>query len=244
MRFSDARESRTCPGEVDPCIAPPTIAEGLGDVEHLQPAEGHQVFPGGFDAPQVHAKNVGNPGRLAPASTAAVMLPVVETAEHVAQHGGDDRGFEPARDEAYSLSRYWYATAVVGNDAVHRKEAGEIRDASEVRWRGGEGERGVRPGEQAVGVEPAEGRPVMRSPTNKSVEFAGRVGGDLVRCELTASGDHLVGREPDTQILELDQPGAVGPPDQAELLDGEKNKPPCGLSSRAFRICSCHVTSL
>ena len=67
----------------------------------------------------------------------------------------------------------------------------------------------------------------------------------LLRTKLTASGDHLVGGKPDTQIDELDASAVVCPPHEAELLDEKKTKPTIGL----FRLecwigCCGHVASL
>jgi hypothetical protein len=76
------------------------------------------------------------------------------------------------------------------------------------------------------------------------VEFLCGVFRDLVRVALTASRNHFMAGKPGTQIPELNEPRAVGPPEKAELLDGQKNKSSGGLSSREFRIWSCHVASL
>ena len=73
-------------------------------------------------------------------------------------------------------------------------------------------------------------------PADKPMQFFGGVVWDLVRRELAASGDHLLGGKPDTEVHELDAPAAVGPPHEAELLDGEKTKPPVGLFRLELRI--------
>ena len=44
----------------------------------------------------------------------------------------------------------------------------------------------------------------------------------------SASG-HLLRGKPDAEIPQLDEPGTVGPPEQAELLDRQKNKAPSRL---------------
>src|SRR5262249_26867064 len=124
------------PGEVHPHIAPPAITERLRCVQSLEPAEGYEMLAGRFDAAQVQAKDLSNPGGLAPAPAVAALLPVIETAEQVPQHRGDDGGFEAASHQAYGLTRDRYASAVVGNGLVHREEVGEIRHPSEVRWGG------------------------------------------------------------------------------------------------------------
>ena len=117
---------------------------------------------------------------------------------------------------------------VVDNDLVHHEEIGEILDASEVCGRGGKGQLGAGPDEQAEGVETAEGGPEMLppDPADKPMQFMRGVVWDLVRFEFAPSGDHLLRSKPDPEVHKLDEPGAVGPPDQAELLDGEKNETP------------------
>ncbi len=82
------------------------------------------------------------------------------------------------------------------------------------------------------------------SPANEPMEFLGGVFRDLVGVELAASRHHFMAGKPDAEISQLNEPGAVGPPEQAELLDGQENKSPGGLSSREFRIGGCHVASL
>ena len=241
-------QSRPRPGEADQRIGPPAVAEGLGRVEHLEPADRHQVLAGRFDAAQVHAEHLGNPGGFAPAA-----------AEAAAARGSRDSGCRcPSMvamtvgsaapgDEAHGLAGHGHAAAVVGNGLMHRVEVGEILDTSEVCGGGGKGELGAGPGEQAEGFETAEGGPEMLSPypTDEPMQFFGRVVWDLVRIELAASGDHLVGGKPDTEVHELDESAAVCPPHEAELLDGEKTKPPVGLFRLEFRIGSCgHVASL
>jgi DNA-binding IclR family transcriptional regulator len=54
------------------------------------------------------------------------------------------------------------------------------------------------------------------------VEFAVRVRGDLARLYLAAAGHHLLGGKPDAEVQELDEPGAVEPPEETELLDRQK----------------------
>jgi hypothetical protein len=68
---------------------------------------------------------------------------------------------------------------------------------------------------------------------------------DLSGIELTASGDHLLGGKPDPQVEQADQPDAVRPPDEAELLDGEKTEPSGWLFRLYFQRYICgHVASL
>ena len=82
-------------------------------------------------------------------------------------------------------------------------------------------------------------------PSNESMEFCGRIVGDLVRSKLAAPRHHLMGSKPDTQVHELNKPAAVCPPHEAKLLDDEQTKPSVGLFRCAFRIRSCnHVASL
>ena len=81
-------------------------------------------------------------------------------------------------------------------------------------------------------------------PTDEPVQFLCCVC-RVVRFKLTASGDHLLGGKPDTQVHELNESATVCPPHKAELLDEEKTKAPVGLFHLEFRIGSCgHVASL
>jgi hypothetical protein len=82
-------------------------------------------------------------------------------------------------------------------------------------------------------------------PTNKPMQFFRGVFWDLTGVELAASSHHLVGSKPDTQVSKLDEPDAVRPPYETELLDGEKNKASYRLFCLQFHIVSCaHVASL
>jgi hypothetical protein len=68
---------------------------------------------------------------------------------------------------------------------------------------------------------------------------------DVPGVELAASGHHLVGSKPDTKVSQLDEPNAVRPPYETELLDGEKNEPPYRFFCLQFQILRCaHVASL
>jgi hypothetical protein len=82
-------------------------------------------------------------------------------------------------------------------------------------------------------------------PADQSMQFFWRIVGYLVRRQLAASGDHLLGGKPDTEVHELDESAAVRPPHEAELLDSEKTKAPVGLFRRELWIgCGGHVASL
>src|SRR5712692_995887 len=82
-------------------------------------------------------------------------------------------------------------------------------------------------------------------PTDEPMKFLGGIFRLLPVVELAAPCHHLLGGKPDTKIHELNEPGAVGPPEQTELLDGEKKKPPCRLFCLQFPVFSCgHVASL
>jgi hypothetical protein len=82
-------------------------------------------------------------------------------------------------------------------------------------------------------------------PPNEPMEFGGRIVWDLVRRKLASPRHHLMGGKPDTQVHELNQSAAVGPPHEAKLLDDEQTKPSVGLFRCAFRIGSySHVASL
>ena len=67
-------------------------------------------------------------------------------------------------------------------------------------------------------------------PADKPMQFFKGIVRHLVRRKLAASGDHLLGGKPNPEIPELDQPSAVRPPQEAELLDGQKNKAPDRLT--------------
>jgi len=228
------RRGGTGPGELDEYIAPPAVAEGLRRVEYLEPADRGKVFAGRFDAAQVHAKDLCNPGSFAPATAEAAVLAVVETADEVPEHGGNDGRFQTASNEAHGVAWHRHAAAVVDNGLVHREEIGEILDPSEVCGIGSKGQSGARPGEQAEGLQTAEGGSEIfpTDPTDEPVEFTRRVVRDLIRRKLAAPRDHLLRGKPDSEIPQLDEPGTVGPPEQAELLDRQKNKAP----SRLFRL--------
>ena len=47
-----------------------------------------------------------------------------------------------------------------------------------------------------------------------------------------------------TRKSQLDEPGTVGPPEQAELLDRQKTKPPRGFFACSFRYGVCECASL
>jgi len=52
----------------------------------------------------INPEDLSNPGGFAPAPADAALLAVVETAEQVPQHRGDDGRFEPPSDEANGLA--------------------------------------------------------------------------------------------------------------------------------------------
>ena len=93
------------------------------------------------------------------------MLTVVETADQVTQHGGDDGGFETAGDKAYGLAWDRHPTGMVGNGLEHGVHVGNVIDASEVCEGRGKREMCARPGEQTKNFEPVEGSPQMLPPT-------------------------------------------------------------------------------
>ena len=136
---------------------------------------------------------------------------------------------------------------VVGDRLVHREEAREICTPSEVGWGGRKRERRVGPRQQAEGFQTAQGGPEMfpSDSTDEAVEFSWRVLRDLASADLASPRDHLLGGKPDTEVPKLDEPAAIRPPYEAELLDEEKTKPPVGLFRCEFWIGSCsHVASL
>jgi hypothetical protein len=204
----------------------------LGCVEYLEPANRHEVLAGSLDAAEVHAKDLGNPGGLAPATADAAMVLVVEAAEQMPEHGGDDGGFETARDEADRLARNWYPPVGVGSGLEHALEAGEVMDSPQIGGGGGKREGGAGPSEKAEGVEATEGGPEMfpAYPANEPVEFTWRVVRDLASGDLASPCDHLLGGKPDPEVHELDEPGTIGPPEETELLSRQKHEAPLGLS--------------
>ena len=84
-----------CPGQTDQRIHSPPVAEGLWGVAEAQPADRDQVFAGGFDVAQVHAKDLGNPGGFAPATADAALIPIVETTDQMPKHRRDNGGAAP-----------------------------------------------------------------------------------------------------------------------------------------------------
>ena len=116
------------PGEVDQCIAPPAVTESLRCVKHLEPADRDEVFSGRFDVPEVHTKDVGNPGGLAPPAADATVIVVVEAAHEVPQHRGDYRGAAAPGDEADGLPRHGYAPTMVGYGVIHGVQVREVVD--------------------------------------------------------------------------------------------------------------------
>src|SRR5215475_10859362 len=123
----------TGPGELNACIAPPAVAEGLRRVEYVEPADGGKVFASRFDAAQVHAKDLSNPGSFAPATTDTAVLTVVEAAAEMPDHG---RAAAPG-NEANGLARDRHTPGVIGQNGVHSVKAREIVVASQVCGRGG-----------------------------------------------------------------------------------------------------------
>jgi hypothetical protein len=64
------------------------------------------------------------------------------------------------------------------------------------------------------------------------MEFAWCVCWHLTSVDPASASGHLLCGKPDSEIPQLDEPSTVGPPEQAELLDRQKNKAP----SRLFRL--------
>ena len=114
------------PGEIDQHIAPPAVTESLRCVQRLEPADRDEVFPGSFDVPEVHTKDVGNPGRLTPHAADATVIAVVETANEVPQHSGDNRGAAAPGNEADGLPWHGYAPTIVGYGVIHGVQVREV----------------------------------------------------------------------------------------------------------------------
>ena len=122
----------TGPGELDKRITPPAVAEDLRCVEYLEPADGDEVFPGSFDVPEIHMKDVGNPGSFAPAAADAAVLAVVEAADEVPEDGGDHGRPAAAGDETHGLAGHRHTAGMVGNSLIHRVEVRKVLDITQV----------------------------------------------------------------------------------------------------------------
>ena len=149
----------TGPGELDKRITPPAVAEDLRCVEYLEPADGDEVFPGSFDVPEIHMKDVGNPGSFAPAAADAAVLAVVEAADEVPEDGGDHGRAAAAGDEAHDLAGHGHAAGMVRDRLIHGVEGREVMQTPYVDGGGRKSELGRGPGEQARGFEAADGSP-------------------------------------------------------------------------------------
>jgi hypothetical protein len=90
------------------------------------------VFAGGFDTAQVHAKDLGNPGGFAPATTDAALLPIVETTDQMPQHRRDDGGAAPPGNAPHNLAGYRGTALPIGDGVEHAAEVREIVDAPEI----------------------------------------------------------------------------------------------------------------
>ena len=119
---------RTHPGEIDQHIAPPAVTESLRCVQCLEPAGRDEVFPGSFDVPEVQTKDVGNPGRLTPPAADATVIAVVEAANEVPQHRGDNRSAAAPGNEADGLPWHRYASTMVGYGVIHGVQVREVVD--------------------------------------------------------------------------------------------------------------------
>jgi hypothetical protein len=101
------------------------------------------VFAGGFDAAQVHAKDLGNPGGFAPTTADAAMISIVETTDQMPKHRRDDGGAAPPCNATHNLAGYRHTALRVRDGVEHAVEVSEIVDAPEIR--GGGGKRELRP---------------------------------------------------------------------------------------------------
>jgi hypothetical protein len=117
-----------CPGEVDQHIAPPAVTESLRCVKRLEPADHDEVFSGSFDVPEVHTKDVGNPGGLTPPAADATVIAVVEAAHEVPQHRGNNRGAAALGNETDGLPWHGYAPTIVGYGVRHDVQVREVVD--------------------------------------------------------------------------------------------------------------------
>ena len=119
------------------------VAEGLWGVAKAQPADRDQVFAGGFDVTQVHAKDLGNPRGFAPATADAALLPIVETTDHMPQHRRDDGGAAPPGNAPHNLAGHRHTALRIRDGVEHAVEVREIVDAPEIC--GGSSKRELHP---------------------------------------------------------------------------------------------------
>ena len=86
------------------------------------------MFSGRFDVPEVHTKDVGNPGGLAPPAVDTTVIVVVEAANEVPQYRGDNCGAAAPGDEADGLPWHGYAPTIVGYGVIHGVQVREVVD--------------------------------------------------------------------------------------------------------------------
>ena len=139
------------------------------------------MFAGRFDASEVHTKDLRNPGGFAPAPTDAPVLAVVEAADQVAEHSGNDGGAAAAGNQADGGAWHRYPPLRGRDGLEHGVQTGEVWDLPQIGGRGGKGERRAGPAEQAKRVKAAERGAEMFPPypADEAMEFPGRVGRHL-----------------------------------------------------------------
>src|SRR5262249_25258453 len=120
--------------------APRGFRESRRCLQRVEPADRDEFFPGSFDVPEVHTKDVGNPGRLTPPAADATVIAVVEAANEVPQHRGDNRGAAAPGNEADGLPWHGYAPTIVGYGVIHGVQVREVMDTPLGCSRRGKGE--------------------------------------------------------------------------------------------------------
>ena len=192
------------------------------------------MFAGSFDAAQVHAKDLGNPGGFAPAAADAVTIAVVEAAEQVSQQSCDDRGTTASGDEANDLPWHGHAPMVVGIALYIAwksarlwplRSVGEVANVSMVLDQ-----------IDSPVVEAAERGPEMLPPPPPTRPWSSPsvYVGTWPESIWHQTSSHLLSGKPDPDIPQLDEPSTVSPPKKAELPDRQKQNPPTGLRTLRF----------
>jgi len=84
------------------------------------------VCAGCFDVSEIHPKDLGNPGSFAPAAADAAVLAVVETADQVAEHAGNNGGAAAASNQADRVAWHWHPPLGVADGLEHGMQTGEV----------------------------------------------------------------------------------------------------------------------
>ena len=231
------------PGEADVDVTAPAIQGALRDGSDLKPPQGRQMAARGFNPAAIDLKDLRDPRNFAPpsADTAQRAGVGIQTTDEVPEDGGDDGGPAAEGEQAKGWTGDGDPPLQVRERRLHSEKARAVGDATQGVSDSDKGDVGIRPRQQAMGVQATEGATEVGStdPTNKPVELRQRIVRNLVRPKLTAACDHFLAGEPDAQIPELDVPLPIDPPQEAEDLDGQQHKAPVWLPRRACSICDC-----